>query len=492
MSTRATSDGVPARAGHAVRLRPRADTTTVTRLERSAEGPAGGDPDTREIIDWLRSRARAHDFQVRRVPFAELDGWAFDEATGNLGHRSGRFFTVEGMEVTIEDRAGVTRSRAWSQPILDQPEVAILGLLVKEFDGIPHILLQAKMEPGNRGLLQLSPTVQATWSNYTGVHGGAPVRYVEYFTGAARRRVLADVLQSEQGSWFYRKVNRNIIVETAEDVPPHEDFRWLTLRQIGELLQHDNVINMDARSALSCLPFEAGEDGALHSDVEVLSWFTGVRARYHVDARRVPLARVPGWRRTESAIVHEHGRHFRIVAVSVRAGSREVTSWTQPLLEPCTRGVACFLSCRVDGVRHLLAHARAEGGFVNGVEIGPTVQFTPENYAHLPADEWPLFIDHVLNADPARIEYSAIHSEEGGRFLNAENHYLVIDVGDHFDPPPDYRWVTLGQLTSLVGHGHYLNVQARTLLAGVNMASARRRTRALVPPTRPGHSPTME
>jgi oxidase EvaA len=474
MKTSATgAANVITRPGGNVRLRPRADDATAVRLAASAAAMQGADLSTEEVLTWLRQRAGAHDFRVERVPFTELDGWAFDEATGNLGHRSGRFFTVEGMKVRVEDRAGAEPAREWSQPILHQPEVAILGLLIKEFDGVPHVLMQAKMEPGNRNLLQLSPTVQATWSNYTGVHNGARVRYVEYFHGTAGSRVLADALQSEQGSWFYRKVNRNLIVETADDVPPHDDFRWLTLGQIGELLHHDNVINMDARSALSCLPFDRSDAGALHSDVELLSWFTGVRARYALDARRIPLARLPEWRRTDAAIEHRHGRHFRIVGVSVRAGSREVTNWTQPLLEPCAKGVVCFLSCRIEGVRHVLAHARAEGGFVNGAEIRPTVQFTPDDYAHLPAGERPPFADLVLAADPAQVEYSAIHSEEGGRFRNAENRYMVVDVGDHFDPPPDYRWVTLGQLNSLVRHGNYLNVQARTLLASLNASRVR-------------------
>ncbi|CAM5359048.1 GDP-mannose 4,6-dehydratase [Streptomyces cyaneofuscatus] len=86
---------------------------------------------------------------------------------------------------------------AWHQPIIVQPEVGILGILVKEFDGVPHFLMQAKMEPGNSNLLQISPTVQATRSNYTKAHKGADVRYLEYFRGPRQGRVLADVLQSE-------------------------------------------------------------------------------------------------------------------------------------------------------------------------------------------------------------------------------------------------------------------------------------------------------
>ncbi|MEU6746384.1 NDP-hexose 2,3-dehydratase family protein [Spirillospora sp. NPDC046719] len=452
-------------------LRPRAESGLAARLARSAAAVTeGADLTTEGVFGWMAERVATHDFKVDRIPFAELDGWSFDAATGDLRHRSGRFFSVEGLRARVNDTTGVVPDREWAQPILNQPEIGILGLLVKEFDGVPHVLLQAKMEPGNSNLLQLSPTVQATWSNYNRVHEGTAVGYLEYFNGPERGRVLADVLQSEQGSWFFRKVNRNVIVEVTGEVPPHEDFRWLTLGQIGALLRRDTIVSMDLRSVLSCLPFDRAEAGALHADADVLSWFTGVRSRYDVRSSCMPLADVPGWVRTDSVIRHETGRYFRIVGVGVQASSREVAGWTQPLLEPVEPGVIAFLSCRIEGVPHVLAHARSEGGFADSVEIGPTVQCTPGQHADT-ADR-PAFLDQVLTADPARVRYSAVQSEEGGRFLNADNRYLVIDVDEPFAPPPNYRWVTHGQLNLLVRHGHYLNVQARTLLACLNSMSA--------------------
>ena len=42
-------------------------------------------------------------------------------------------------------------------------------------------LLQAKAEPGNINKIQISPTVQATKSNYTRVHGGKEIPYLRYF-----------------------------------------------------------------------------------------------------------------------------------------------------------------------------------------------------------------------------------------------------------------------------------------------------------------------
>ncbi|MFC8086915.1 NDP-hexose 2,3-dehydratase family protein [Streptomyces sp. NPDC057340] len=445
---------------------PRWDRRTADLLAGSAQlTDEGTQLATADFAGWLAHRGREHASSVRRIDFTDLKGWHFLGQTGNLVHQSGRFFTVEGLRV----RTSAGLFPEWHQPIIRQPEVGILGILAKEFDGVLHFLMQAKMEPGNPNLLQLSPTVQATRSNYTRAHRGSPVRYVEYFTGPRRGRVLADVLQSEHGSWFYLKHNRNVIVETRDEVPPHPDFCWLTLGQLHELLQRDNVVNMDSRTVLSSLP--AAADGpdrrparALSPDTEVLSWLTEQRSTHDWTIAPVPLAGLPDWHRTEREITRGDGRFFDVVAVAVDAASREVPSWTQPLIEPHGEGVTAFLVHDFDGVPHVLAHARMEGGLPLVVEVAPTVQCVPENH---PADKRPRYLDQVLAARPAQVRYSARHSEEGGRFRNAVSRYLLVDADEALaaEPlAPEYAWLSVRQLERLTGAGLSVNVQARTLL----------------------------
>lgn len=454
------------------RLRARSGAGIGGRLAISAEAADGAGIATSEVKDWLAARRLACRARVRRISLAELDGWSFTAETGDLRHRSGRFFSVEGLHVVQPD-AG------WQQPIIVQPEIGILGILAKEFDGILHFLMQAKMEPGNPGLVQISPTVQATRSNYTKAHGGTAVRYLDYFLRPDPDRVLADVLQSEHGSWFYRKRNRNMIVETDGDVPVGDDFRWFTLGQLGALLRQDNVVNMDARTVLASAPIAHPDRMALSSDAGLLAWFTGERARHDVRARRIPLRDVADWVRDAQSIHRSDDRFFRVVAVAVDGADREVPGWTQPLLEPVGPGVVAFACRTFDGVPHVLVQARVEGGFLDTAEFGPTVQQIPVNYAHLPAAHRPPFLDLMLDLmhDPAqaRIRYAAVHSEEGGRFLGAESRYLIVETDESMTPaqaPPGYHWITAGQLSWLAGHSRYVNVQARTLLAVLNTRAA--------------------
>ncbi|MEV4067088.1 NDP-hexose 2,3-dehydratase family protein [Nonomuraea dietziae] len=431
-----------------------------------------------DVQEWLRELAGHTFMSVTRLPLEELAGWHEDPETGNIHHRSGRFFTVEGLDVRRPGWA----VEAWTQPIINQPEAGILGILLKRVGGVPHLLMQAKNEPGNVDGPQLSPTVQATRSNYTGVHRGRQVPYLDFFR-EPRGRVLADVRQSEQGAWFYRKRNRNMVVEVGEEVAAAEGFRWLPLRRVRDLLSVDDLVNMDARTVLACLPLQDGavdgdEFGAMlarsrdpradaaHGVHEILSWLSGVRSTVDIQARPLPLNRLRRWHRSGGRISHESGRFFDVVGVRVEAHGREVNRWTQPMIEPVGTGLVAFLVRPIRGVLHALVHARVEPGYTDVVELAPTVQCTPGNYDHLPAPARPPLLAQVLDAPPEQIRFDTVLSEEGGRFYHARNRYLVVETDeDPLPGHPAFRWLALHQLDALLRHSYYLNVQARSLNA---------------------------
>ncbi len=482
------------RAPSALSVRRPAGSRLTSEIARSVLARDGLEEGMERFWAWFAERSERVTHHTERIPLDALDGWRRAEGSGNIAHRTGKFFTIEGLHVHIPG-APVPR---WSQPILNQPEVGILGILVKEIDGVLHCLMQAKFEPGNCNGLQLSPTVQATRSNYMRVHQGKAVPYLDYFRNTAGNRVVADVLQSEQGAWFYQKRNRNMIVEVRDEVPLADDFHWLTFGQLHQLLGVANLINMDARTVLACLPFAASgphpladvpavaddfhrsvvrscsaAEGSLHPTVDIVSWITGIRAQTDVHTRAAPLNRLSHWYQKDGVISHASGLFFDVMAVDVAAGSREVAGWSQPMIEPRGQGVAAFVVRRIDGVLHVLAHARIEPGYVDVVEIAPTVQCTPQSRRVLPSGARPPFLDTVLQAPREQIRYAVSLSEEGGRFFHAVNRYLIVEADIDVEGSPDFRWVTLHQLTELLRHSHYLNVQARTLVACLHSLSLR-------------------
>lgn len=461
--------------------------TDPARIAVSALAPSGL-TSPQAYLDWYADCTRRNHTTSTRVPLDRLDGWTVHRETGNLAHVSGKFFVVEGLDVRRPDAA----VEHWSQPIINQPEIGILGLLVREFDGVLHCLVQGKVEPGNCNGVQISPTVQATRSNYTRVHGGRSIPYLDYFREPDRHRVVADVRQSEQGAWFLQKRNRNMVVDVSgEPAPPvHEDFCWLTLAQVHALLGETDIVNMDLRTVLSCLPFAGPEPAELlpgdagdfaaalarscdestparHASAEVLSWITGARTRHEITATRVPLNQLERWSHHDGEIVHESGGHYVVRGLEIVADGREVARWSQPMFAPVGTGLSAFLVRRFDGVLHALVHARVEPGLLDVVELAPTVQCTVDNYVPGPPELRPAFLDAVLDAPADAVRYDVVLSEEGGRFDHARVRYLVVETDEDVEPAerPDHRWLPLHQLVGLLRHSHYVNVQARTLVA---------------------------
>lgn len=446
-----------------------------------------GEYEATRLVEFFASLEEARGWMytnVERVPLQTLTQWNSDPDSGVIRHASGKFFTIQGVEVHISKGPS---SHQWSQPIILQPEIGILGILVKEFNKVPHYLMQLKAEPGNRNGIQLSPTVQATRSNYTRVHGGSAIPYLDYFRERDRHRVVSDVRQSEQGSWFLQKRNRNMVVEVSDDVEVLDGFHWLTIAQIHDLLRVDDLVNMDARSVLSCLPFLdvmpatvaldrgelvlslirswSGDRRSLHSTPELLSWITDARTRTDIELREAPLNRLPRWHYGNDKISHETSRFFDVIGVRVEAAGREVGRWDQPMIAARDTGLAAFLVTRIDGVLHVLVGMRIEPGFADVAELAPTVQCTPANYELGDLDlERPAFLDEVLQADSSMVRFDTTHSEEGGRFFHTRSRYMIVETTERLDHP-DFRWMTLHQVTELLRHSHYVNIQARSLLA---------------------------
>lgn len=456
---------------------------TAARLTRSALAMDSDVFPLAAFDGWLADRRGTDRYRVDRIRLDELTGWHTDPVTGNLVHDTGRFFTVEGLRL----ETGNHPDGGWSQPIMNQAEVGVLGIVSQEIGGVLHLLMQAKMEPGNIGTIQLSPTVQATRSNYTGAHHGRRVRHIEHFVGPDQGRPLADVLQSEHGSWFLQKRNRNMVVEVAGEVAAGDDFCWLTLGQLRRLLRRDNLVNMDSRTILACLPLCVPEPGGdpfrdalvrsmatdapgYHRLPDVAHWLTEVRAGNDLRRWQVPLRTVERWVRGPDAIRHEGGGYFEVIAVDVRATGREVVRWSQPMFAPRAQAVAAFLVKRFGDVLHLLVHARVEAGAAFIAELAPTVQCDPATYSDARPEHRPPFLDLVLDADPAAIRLDVVQSEEGGRLYRAGIRNLVVEVDDDFpaDVLDDFCWMTVRQLSQLVKHGNYLNVEARGLLACVH------------------------
>ena len=79
------------------------------------------------------------------------------------------------------------------------------------------------------------------------------------------------------------------------------------------------------------------------------------------------------------------------------------------------------------------------------------------------------FLDYVLSVSAGNVRYSALQSEEGGRFYHEQNCNMIIEADEQFpvQVPENYIWMTLNQLNTFIRFNNYVNVQARSLLSTI-------------------------
>lgn len=416
-----------------------------------------------EVAGWIEERRRALWPEVSPSPWFENREWEFHG--GTLRHVTGSFFSIVGMRCS----ASGDPAQALDFPMIDQPEIGLLGFVVHPSQSGTHWLLQAKSEPGSVDFVQVGPSVQATESNYKRRHGGLPTRYFDLFHDA-RSPALVDTPQSEQGSRFVGKYNRNAIRLVSERFESdHASWAWFHAAAVQRALLVDFLINTDSRSVMVCAPWSllGGPDGPFDGSartpavspelVEALRrsyasaapQIDGILERLREEEhgnplvrQSVPLESLRGWEIGEQRIFSkDEAVDVEIGNYAVRAPGREVEQWQQPLLAVTKEHVAgLVLQPREGRLKAYLRFAR-EPGFGRQVQLGPSYQSDGAN---------PRWIEELaLEATLPRV-VSVRQSDEGGRFMRSIVDYAV-HVVDATTPLPstDGVWVDLAELEAL-------------------------------------------
>ena len=420
------------------------------------------------ILDWVHEKNQSLKVSIRKNALSDSDFWFYDTQRGEIRNKNNSFFQIRGLQQYSNG------NKVLEQPILIQSEIGYLGIICKEIDGVLQFLMQAKIEPGNINKIQISPTIQATKSNFTQMHGGKKPAYLDYFLNAKPENVLVDQIQSEQSPRFLGKRNRNIIIMVDGDVEVLPTHRWLTLGTIKRLMQTDNLVNMDTRTVLSCIPWsllqisqhekeQAGElfgDKALfhsmfrqpcHKDlVKAFNYINNYKMLHSCENRLVPLTSLSSWEFTDSEIKHKTGYPFKVVFCDIDIEGREVTHWSQPLFEAVGMAVFGLITAEIDGMLKFLVHAKAEAGCFDGIELAPTVQLEAGIPERDYSDMDRLFF-HLWKSG-AEVRNDVILSEEGGRFYHEQNRNIVLRVNEQSvgNLPEGYFWIDFATLNHMV------------------------------------------
>ncbi len=423
-----------------------------------------------DILEWVKLRNRQLRVDIKKTTLSKCFPWHYDENSGCIKNEQGAFFKIYGINQSIN---GELISQ---QPIMLQNEIGYLGILVKIVDDVAYFLMQAKIEPGNINKIQISPTLQATKSNFTQKHGGGKPAYLKYFLNAKPENIIVDQIQSEQSSRFLGKRNRNVIVITDDDIDEGDNFRWMTLGQIKKLMRYDNLINMDTRTVISCLPFSLysndiksiksqNELPSINSYVKIFNYFNDYKMHNDITSEIVSLNSLKKWHYNDKGeFVCENNYPFKMVFCDISIEGREVRHWCQPCFE--AEGIATFglIFKKVNGLYNFLVKAKPEIGCFDKIELAPTVQI--EYGIEFDTDiVTELFFDRYKKN--IGVNTNVLLSEEGGRFYHEQNRNILLEIKESelIDLPDGYFWCTYTTLNMLCQVNNVLNIQLRNLLS---------------------------
>ena len=207
--------------------------------------------DFSKVLQWYNKIRNNTKATVKTIHLEKMKKWTYDKRSGSIKHTSGEFFHIEGKRILKSER----EVKSWDQPFIKQVNYkgGIIGLVRSNINGIPHYLVDAKYEPGNYKKIQISPSLQATYSNLNRIHMGEKNKVAKkYFS--KNYKTIRKFWVTEDGGRLYLKRNLHWIIQYNGKINnPGVTFRWLTLWEIDKLIKMGSVVGPHLRAILSLI-----------------------------------------------------------------------------------------------------------------------------------------------------------------------------------------------------------------------------------------------
>ena len=412
----------------------------------------------KNILKWLKDQRKKQLLNVQKIKLSKLSNWIYNNK--EIYHKSKKFFKIAGLRI----QSNFYNKKSWDQPIIIQNEIGILGI-IKNIKTSKY-LLQAKVEPGNINKIQISPTVQATRSNYSRVHGGKTIPFIKFF----KRRNKNFSLQSEQAFRYYNKKNSNIITYVSKRIDLNEKFRWFSKIEIFNLLREKNLINMDTLSVFSSFIKKKKVDFPLNNQKILNKWKNSLIKKYYLKNKIINLRSIKDWSLTKNKISHKKNNYFSIIGIKVKTNKREVSRWSQPIIIGSKMAFAGFLIKKFQNTNHYLCRFILKPGSKAGT-FSCTVNTSRfsgyKKSKDLTNFQKKLISEYFINSKD--IVYDNILSDEGGRFYHSQIKYMAckLDKYHNIELPESYIWLSQNQMINLI-YKQKIDIEARLLFGILN------------------------
>ena len=413
---------------------------------------------SKNISKWLNNQRKKQLLIVEKIDLSKLSKWVYSKK--EIYHKSKKFFKIAGVRI----QSNFYNKKNWDQPIIVQNEIGILGI-IKNVNTNKY-LLQAKVEPGNINKIQISPTVQATRSNYLRIHGGKTIPFLKYF----KRKNRNFSLQTEQAFRYYNKKNSNIITYVSKKIDLDEKFRWFSKIEIFNLLKEKNLINMDTLSVFSSFIKKKKIDFPLNNKKKLMKWKNSLNRKYFLNNRIISLNLIKNWNLTKKKIFHKTNNYFSVIGIKVKTNNREISDWSQPIIEGSKMAFVGYLIKKFKNTNHYLCRYILKPGSKMGTYTCSVNTSKFKGYKKskdLTNFQKKLISKYFINSK--NILYDNILSDEGGRFYHSQIKYMacIMDKNQDIKLPECYIWLSQNQLIDLI-HKQKIDIEARLLFGIIN------------------------
>ena len=411
----------------------------------------------KELNKWINNQKIKNKMSISKINIMDILNWKIDSK--KIYNKNKSFFSIIPFKFTDSQKT------TWFQPLIIQKEVGILGILKKRYRSLDYYLLQAKVEPGNINGIQLSPTVQATKSNYLRKHGGKKTNYLDFFIKKKNLNIVSNLKLSEQGSRYLDKSNKNILIDIKNTkIKKIQNFIWVTKKNLNYLLNKKNLLNMDTISVLSSSIKKNNIDNPINKNLIILNNLTKFKKRFTIKKKIISFGDLYNWKISKNKISDIKSKFFSIIFLKIKTNSREVSEWFQPIISDHYISFNGFLVRSINETMHYLLQYTLEPGFTFP-KYTSTVSIKNYNSKN---NNTKINFFNFFKKNNKIINF--INSDEGGRFYKNETHnsICVLNPKENLSLKKNFIWVSHNQVINLINK-NLLSIEARNLFASFNI-----------------------
>ena len=300
-------------------------------------------------------------------------------------------------------------------------------------------------------------------------HGGKRTVFLNFFLKKKRNiKILSNLKLSEQGTRFLEKHNRNILIEIKNiNIPKKSNFCWLTKTNLKHLLQKKNILNMDTISVLSSVIKKNKIDNPFENFSKINLKLNKFKKDFQLKRSLIKFTNLEGWKIQDYSIYDLKKKFFSIFFINIKANTREVKTWDQPIISDHFISLNGFLVCKINNTLHYLLNLKFEPGF-KSPKYTSTISEKNFLYKNIKKIKYYNFFkkkNYLLNI---------INSDEGGRFFKNQSKNIICKLKNYnkLNLSKNYTWVSHNQLIKLINQNK-ITIEARNLFASYNIDKIR-------------------